>query len=49
MPPAEQRRYGQRFRELAAFEEALRTAERLGGVLVQGRYDGLTDGTVTPA
>ncbi len=49
MPLAEQRRYGARFRELAAFEEALRTAERLGGVLVQGMYDGLTDGTVTPA
>ncbi|WP_097912917.1 N-6 DNA methylase [Streptomyces sp. b84] len=48
MPLAEQRRYGERFRELAAFEEALRTAERLGGVLVQGMYDGLTDGTVTP-
>ncbi len=49
MPLAEQRRYGERFRELAAFEEALRTAGRLGGVLVQGMYDGLTDGTVTPA
>ncbi|MEU8668810.1 N-6 DNA methylase [Streptomyces anulatus] len=49
MPLDEQRRYGERFRELAAFEEALRTAERLGGVLVQGMYDGLTDGTVTPA
>ncbi|WP_406189671.1 N-6 DNA methylase [Streptomyces anulatus] len=49
MSLAEQRRYGERFRELAAFEEALRTAERLGGVLVQGMYDGLTDGTVTPA
>ncbi|MFJ2079042.1 N-6 DNA methylase [Streptomyces anulatus] len=49
MPLAEQRRYGERFRELAAFEEALRTTERLGGVLVQGMYDGLTDGTVTPA
>ncbi|WP_426497824.1 N-6 DNA methylase [Streptomyces sp. D54] len=49
MPLAEQRRYGERFRELAAFEEALRTAERLGGALVQGMYDGLTDGTVTPA
>ncbi|MDX3487668.1 N-6 DNA methylase [Streptomyces sp. ID05-18] len=48
MSLAEQRRYGERFRELAAFEEALRTAERLGGVLVQGMYDGLTDGTVTP-
>ncbi|RPK82524.1 hypothetical protein EES46_26900 [Streptomyces sp. ADI98-10] len=49
MPLAEQRRYGERFRELAAFEEALRTAGRLGGLLVQGMYDGLTDGTVTPA
>ncbi|MFJ2437261.1 N-6 DNA methylase [Streptomyces anulatus] len=49
MPLDEQRRYGERFRELAAFEEALRTAERLGGVLVQGMYDGLTDGTVAPA
>lgn len=48
MPLAEQRRYGERFRELAAFEDALRTAERLGGLLVQGMYDGLTDGTVTP-
>ncbi|EFE75121.1 N-6 DNA methylase [Streptomyces filamentosus] len=48
MPLAEQRRYGERFRELAAFEDALRTAGRLGGQLVQGMYDGLTDGTVTP-
>ncbi|WP_257139046.1 N-6 DNA methylase, partial [Streptomyces sp. rh34] len=48
MPLAEQRRYGERFRELAAFEDALRAAERLGGLLVQGMYDGLTDGTVTP-
>lgn len=49
LPLAEQRGYGERFRELAAFEEALRTAERLGGLLVQGMYDGLADGTVTPA
>ncbi|WP_103507962.1 N-6 DNA methylase [Streptomyces sp. SM13] len=49
MPLTEQRRYGERFRELAAFEDALRTAERLGGQLVQGMYDGLTDGTVAPA
>ncbi|MFI1786595.1 N-6 DNA methylase [Streptomyces rubiginosohelvolus] len=48
MPLAEQQRYGERFRELAAFEDALRTAGRLGGQLVQGMYDGLTDGTVTP-
>ncbi|MGY5081947.1 N-6 DNA methylase [Streptomyces nigrescens] len=45
---AEQRRYGQRFRDLAAFEEALRLASRLGEQLVQGLHDGLTDGSVAP-
>lgn len=48
LPLAEQQRYGEQFRQLAAFEEALRTAGRLGGLLVQGMYDGLTDGTVAP-
>ncbi|WP_228990957.1 N-6 DNA methylase [Streptomyces sp. DH8] len=48
MPLAEQRRYGERFRELTAFEDALRTVGRLGGLLVQGMYDGLADGTVAP-
>ncbi|MFJ7530036.1 N-6 DNA methylase [Streptomyces griseus] len=48
MPLAEQRRFGERFRELAAFEEALRSAERIGGLLIQGMYDGLADGTVAP-
>ncbi|MYQ83276.1 MULTISPECIES: N-6 DNA methylase [unclassified Streptomyces] len=48
LPLAEQRRYGQRFRALAEFEDALRLAGRLGGQLVQGMYDGLTDGTVAP-
>ncbi|MEU0133503.1 N-6 DNA methylase [Streptomyces sp. NPDC006296] len=48
LPPAEQRAYGARFRDLAAFEDALRTAGRLGGQLVQGMYDGLTDGSVAP-
>ncbi|MEU2149446.1 MULTISPECIES: hypothetical protein [Streptomyces] len=48
MPLAEQQRYGERFREPAAFEDALRTAGRLGGRLVQRMYDGLTGGTVTP-
>ncbi|MFI9203403.1 N-6 DNA methylase [Streptomyces sp. NPDC053048] len=48
LPPADQRRYGARFAALAAFEQALREAERLGGSLVQGLYDGLTDGTVRP-
>ncbi|MFE3941347.1 N-6 DNA methylase [Streptomyces sp. NPDC059118] len=48
LPLAEQQRYGQRFRALAEFEDALRLAGRLGGQLVQGMYDGLTDGTVAP-
>ncbi|MES9510123.1 N-6 DNA methylase [Streptomyces sp. NPDC000609] len=48
LPLAEQQRYGQWFRALAEFEDALRLAGRLGGQLVQGMYDGLTDGTVAP-
>jgi hypothetical protein len=44
----QQRRYGERFRALAAFEDALRQAGRLGERLVRGMYDGLTDGTVAP-
>ncbi|MFB7951046.1 N-6 DNA methylase [Streptomyces sp. NPDC056045] len=48
LPLAEQRRYGDRFRALAEFEDALRLAGRLGGQLIQGMYDGLTDGTVRP-
>ncbi|MFV0129508.1 N-6 DNA methylase [Streptomyces sp. HMX112] len=46
LPLAEQRRYGERFRALAEFEEALRHAGRLGERLVRGMYDGLTDGSV---
>ncbi|MEV8534367.1 N-6 DNA methylase [Streptomyces sp. NPDC051211] len=48
LPLADQRRYGDRFRALAEFEDALRLAGRLGEQLVQGLYDGLTDGSVTP-
>ncbi|AJT66616.3 hypothetical protein T261_4980 [Streptomyces lydicus] len=48
LPLAEQRRYGKRFQDLAAFEEALRLASRLGEQLVQGLYDGFTDGSVAP-
>ncbi|KKZ71299.1 restriction endonuclease subunit M, partial [Streptomyces showdoensis] len=48
LPLAEQQRYGERFRALAEFEEALREAGRLGEQLVQGMYDGLADGTVAP-
>ncbi|WP_406861356.1 N-6 DNA methylase [Streptomyces sp. HUAS MG47] len=48
LPLAEQQRYGTRFRTLAEFEDALRLAGRLGEALVQGLYDGLTDGTVSP-
>ncbi len=46
LPLAEQRRYGERFHALAEFEQALRLAGRLGEQLVQGMYDGLTDGTL---
>jgi hypothetical protein len=48
LPLGEQRRYGERFRTLAAFEETLRLAGRLGEQLVQGIVDGLTDGSVEP-
>ncbi|MEU7098006.1 N-6 DNA methylase [Streptomyces longwoodensis] len=48
LPPAEQRRYGARFRALDEFERALRRAGRLGDQLVRGMYDGLTDGSVAP-
>ncbi|MET7615841.1 N-6 DNA methylase [Streptomyces sp. NPDC005408] len=47
LPLADQQRYGAHFRALAEFEEALRLAGRLGEQLVQGLYDGLTDGTVS--
>ncbi|MFD5032418.1 N-6 DNA methylase [Streptomyces sp. NPDC058405] len=47
LPLADQQRYGERFRALAAFEDALRLTGRLGEQLTQGLYDGLTDGTVT--
>ncbi|MFJ7208784.1 N-6 DNA methylase [Streptomyces sp. NPDC098789] len=46
LPLEDQRRYGERFRALAEFEDALRLAGRLGEQLVQGLYDGLADGTV---
>ncbi|MFJ9696779.1 N-6 DNA methylase [Kitasatospora sp. NPDC101183] len=49
LPLAGQRRYGERFRAVAAFEEATRLAARLGDVLVQGLYDGLTDGSISPS
>ncbi|MEV4426478.1 N-6 DNA methylase [Streptomyces sp. R-07] len=48
LPLADQRRFGERFRALAEFEESLRLAARLGDQLVQGLYDGLADGTVAP-
>ncbi|MFF1408270.1 N-6 DNA methylase [Streptomyces sp. NPDC058289] len=48
LPRSEQEVYGARFRALAEFEDALRLAARLGEQLVQGLYDGLSDGTVRP-
>ncbi|MGW7088767.1 N-6 DNA methylase [Streptomyces sp. NPDC054871] len=48
LPLEGQRRYGERFRALAAFEDSLRLAGRLGEQLVRGLHDGLTDGTLPP-
>ncbi|MFJ2772142.1 N-6 DNA methylase [Streptomyces sp. NPDC087300] len=48
LPLAGQRGYSERFRELAAFEDSLRLAGRLGERLVRGLHDGLTDGTLPP-
>ncbi|WP_327236279.1 N-6 DNA methylase [Streptomyces sp. NBC_01317] len=48
LPLTDQRRYGERFRALAAFEDAVRLAGQLGEQLVRGLHDGLTDGSVDP-
>lgn len=48
LPLDGQRGYGERFRALAAFEDALRLAGRLGEQLVRGLHDGLTEGTLPP-
>ncbi|MEV0317272.1 N-6 DNA methylase [Streptomyces sp. NPDC050658] len=48
LPLTGQRGYGERFRALAAFEDTLRLAGRLGEQLVRGLHDGLTDGTLPP-
>ncbi|MDT0441684.1 N-6 DNA methylase [Streptomyces johnsoniae] len=48
LPLAAQRRYGRRFRDLAAFEAALDHAADLGRRLIQGTVDGLTGGTLPP-
>ncbi|WP_370130542.1 N-6 DNA methylase [Streptacidiphilus sp. EB103A] len=45
LPLDAQRRYGERFRTLAAFEDSLRLAGRLGEQLLQGLHDELTDGS----
>ncbi|WP_031509252.1 N-6 DNA methylase [Streptomyces megasporus] len=48
LPLEEQRRHGRRFRELAAFETALRRAAELGEELVRDTRDAIVDGTVDP-
>ncbi|WP_042405687.1 N-6 DNA methylase [Streptacidiphilus carbonis] len=45
LPLDDQRRYGERFRALAAFEDSLRSVGRLGEQLLQGLHDELTDGS----
>ncbi|GAA1919233.1 N-6 DNA methylase [Streptomyces sodiiphilus] len=47
LPPAEQRRYGEVFRQLHLFERSLREAGRLGGGLVAGMSDSLAAGRLT--
>ncbi|GAA3422528.1 N-6 DNA methylase [Streptosporangium vulgare] len=46
LPLAEQRRYGEAFRRLTAFERSLREARTIGGELVDGLTDGLAAGTM---
>ncbi|MFJ9179537.1 N-6 DNA methylase [Streptomyces sp. NPDC102360] len=48
LPLSEQAGYGERFKSLAAFEDTLRHASRLGEQLVQALHDGLTAGTLPP-
>ncbi|WP_055698333.1 N-6 DNA methylase [Streptomyces silaceus] len=48
LPLAGQRGYSERFRRLAAFEDAVRHASLLGERLVRGMHDGLTEGTLPP-
>ncbi|MEU1025242.1 SAM-dependent methyltransferase, partial [Streptomyces sp. NPDC005904] len=48
LPLAGQRAYSERFRELAAFEDALRLVGRLGERLVRGMHDGLTEDALPP-
>ncbi|MBG0816676.1 N-6 DNA methylase [Planomonospora sp. ID82291] len=48
LPLAEQRRYGQVFRELDLFTDALRRAGEAGGLLRELVLDGLVDGDLRP-
>ncbi|MEU5772512.1 N-6 DNA methylase [Streptomyces venezuelae] len=48
LPLAGQHAYGERFRRLAEFEDAVRRAALLGDRLVRGMHDGLTEGTLPP-
>ncbi|MCX9192856.1 N-6 DNA methylase [Carbonactinospora thermoautotrophica] len=48
LPLAEQRRYGEAFRRLADFEEALTRVAELGKDVAAAVADGLTDGTLRP-
>ena len=48
LPLAEQRAYGEAFRRLTAFEDALRETAALGETLVRLGFAGLADGTPQP-
>jgi hypothetical protein len=48
LPLAEQRRYGEAFRRLAAFEDALHQAKNLGETVLRLGFAGLGDGALRP-
>jgi hypothetical protein len=49
LPLPEQRRYGDAFRQLATFEDALRQATTLGETVLRLGFSGLADGTLGPS
>ncbi|GIH68010.1 N-6 DNA methylase [Sphaerimonospora thailandensis] len=49
LPITEQRRYGEAFRRLDAFESAVRQTAQMGGLLARQVLQGLTDGELEPA
>jgi hypothetical protein len=48
LPLERQRRYGEAFRRMTEFEEALRTTAAMGSELAQLLADGVAEGTLNP-